>query len=136
MNLFDINFSSIYIDWNVLSKLVSIVEDNYDVDLEFNLKLSVLYGRTREYFREQLIERYLNVIDTITISHLNILNFGSLCLCFESFNSYQLDLKRFYLKFRMTFHNMSFERFSKSTVSTIDLSIELKFRNCFSGGGF
>ena len=112
------------------------MENDNDVYLEFNFKLSVLYSSAREDLREQLVQRYLDVVYTISVGNLNVLNFSGLCFPFKSFNSYKLDLKRFYLKFRMTLNDISFEWLSESTVGTIDGSTELEFWDGFGGRGF
>ena len=112
------------------------MENDNDVYLEFNFKLSVLYRCTREDLWEQLVQRYLDVINTISVGDLNVLNFSGLGFPFKSFNSYKLDFKRFYLKFRMTLNDISFEWLSESTIGTIDGSTELEFWDCFGSGGF
>ena len=68
------------------------MENDNNIDLEFNFKLGVLYRSTREDLWEQLIQRYLDVVDAISVGYLDVLNFCGLGFSFKSFNSYKLDL--------------------------------------------
>ena len=112
------------------------MENNNNVYLKFNFEFGVLDRSTRENLREKLIKRYLDVVNAITVSDLNVLHFGSLSFSFESFDPDELDFQRFDLKFGVTFDDVAFEWISESAVGTVDLAEELELWDSLSSRSF
>ncbi len=49
------------------------MEDDNEVDLEVNLELRMMEGRTRVDLREQHVQGHLETTDHVAIGHLNVL---------------------------------------------------------------
>ena len=68
------NGSPINIDWDIFREHVAIVEYNNDVDLEINLEVEMLLGSAGVNLREEHVSRNFNIVDTVSIRHLNVLH--------------------------------------------------------------
>ena len=62
------------------------MEDHNDVDLEADAEVLVLASSTRVNFGEQHVSGNLNIVKAVTISHLDILDFGGLSLSLKCFH--------------------------------------------------
>ena len=79
-------------NWDTFRQLVSIAKNDDDVYLEFDFEVLVLTSSTRVNLREQHICWDFDIANTVSISYLNVLNFGCACLPFERLYTYQLNL--------------------------------------------
>ena len=85
--------SAIDVDGDVLSQLVPSGEDDDDVDLELDLELLMFASRGAEGLREEHIGRDLNVLQAVSVGHLDVLHLSSILLVLEGLASNQLDLE-------------------------------------------
>ena len=123
--------SSINIDRHIFCQLISIVEDDYDINLEFNFELFVYICGTWVSLWKQHIAWNFNIIHAITVSYLDILNFSRVRLVFKSLNSNKLYFDWFYLKFWVRLDDVAIKRLHKIAIYWSNLTKKSEFRNCF-----
>ena len=122
-------YSTIYIYWDVLSKLISIVENNNDIDLKLYLEFLVFYRCTWVNLWEQHVRWDFQILDAVTVSNLDVLHFSSLCFIFKCLNTYKLDLHWLNLQLWVSLDNEAVERFIEAAVRGGNDTIKLKLRN-------
>lgn len=59
------------------------MEDDNEVDLEVNLELRMMEGRTRVDLREQHVQGHLETTDHVAIGHLDVLHLCRIGLVLE-----------------------------------------------------
>ena len=85
------------------------MEDHDDVDLEVDGELVVFDRGARVQLREEHVRRDLDVLDAVTVSDLDVLHLGRLCLFFKCFHSNKLNLKGFDVELRVSLDDMAVE---------------------------
>ena len=76
----------------VLRQLVTIVEDDDQVDMELDLESSMLVGGTGVSIGEQHVKGNLEIREHIAVSHLDVLNLCSIGFSFEGLHANKLNL--------------------------------------------
>lgn len=114
-------------DWDVLCELVTIDEDNNQVDLELNFKLLMMVRWTRIDLWEQHVQGYFQSWQHITIGNLDVLHFSRICLSFECLCAHKLHLNWFNLQLWLITDEVTLEWVSKATICWVNLSLELEF---------
>ena len=67
------------------------MENDDDVDLEFDFELRVLDSGAAVDLREEHVARDLDIADAVSVSYLDVLHFGSVGFAFKCFNPDELD---------------------------------------------
>ena len=122
-------WSSVYTDRNVLSQLVPIVEDHYEVHMELDAELVVDECCAAENLWEQHVHRYFKVRDDISICYLDVLNLSCRCLTFERFYTYKLNFYRLNLDLGRLANEIPIKWFIVATVDGGNLSAKVEFRH-------
>ncbi len=83
----------------VLCQLKSVVEDDNQIHVKFNLKIVVHVGGARVRIGEQHVKRNFEVWQYVSICNLDVLDFSRIRLLLKGFHSNKLDLDRLYFDF-------------------------------------
>ena len=134
--IFKYIYSPIDIDWNVLSQLVPIVENNNDVDLKLNFEFLVLNWSTRINLGEKHVSGDLQIFNAVSIRNLDVLHFGGLCFTLKCFDTYQLDLYRFYLQLWVSLNDEPIERFIEAAVRSCNDAVKFELGDGLGRTGF
>ena len=113
--------------------MVAIVENNNNIDLKIDGKLGMFNRGARVQLREQHIGRNLDILNAVSVGHLDILNFSGLGFLFECFDTDQLDLQRLNIKFGLPLDNIAIEGVLKLAVHRKDLSFESELGDLTGG---
>ena len=125
----EIIWSPIYTDWNVFSQLVAIVEDHYEIHMEFNAELIMDECCTAKDLWEQHVHRYFKIGYDVSICNLDVLNLGGWCLAFERLHTNKLDFNRLNLDLRGLTNKIPIEWLIVATVDRSNLSAKMEFRH-------
>ena len=103
------------------------MEDHNQINLEFNLEFLVDERWAGVNLREQHIQGDLKSTNYVAVSYLYVLDFSSVGLALESFDSNKLDFDGLNLKVWILTNKIATKRLIETTVDRADFTFELEF---------